>query len=621
MLEDLEDLGGGGGGGGRDPNNGGPTSSRVTSALPNQHGRVLLGMRDKHHHRRPEERAMMDVKVGASSSSSSSSVVPGTQRVHVKTFGCAHNHSDSEFMSGQLQEYGYTLTDDPSTANLWVVNTCTVKNPSQSAMNTVIERAKTNDTPVVVCGCVPQGDQKAKELEHVSLLGVSQIDRIVEAVERTLRGERVVMLEKKALPKLDLPKVRRNKRVEIIPLSTGCLGQCTYCKTKHARGELGSYEIEAIIGRAKLAIEEGVTEIWLSSEDTGAYGLDIGSNVAELFKALVDVLPTDQSVMLRLGMTNPPYILAHLPAIAEAMRHPSVFSWIHIPVQSGSSKVLDDMKREYTREEFEQVCDYLLKHVPDITIATDIICGFPGETEAEWRETMSLIEKYKFPEVHISQFYARPNTPAFRMKRVNTLTVKNRSRELTKLTESYLPWTKLEGQKMKVWITDIAADGISLVGHTKSYSQILLPGGDENVEKYMGKSAHVKVISSSRWSCKAEIIEDESEFAEIQTTNLHKRIALVESAGDTSNLNKKYGKKIRPKKKDILADVTEDFDDAYALRVQRIDKLLRCSEIVFGTTLCVASLGMLYSKLVRSIMKNNYRNNTHHRYRWQSKQS
>ena len=113
-----------------------------------------------------------------------------------------------------------------------------------------------------MCGCVPQGDQKAKELEHVSLLGVSQIDRIVEAVERTLRGERVVMLEKKALPKLDLPKVRRNKRVEIIPLSTGCLGQCTYCKTKHARGELGSYEIEAIIGRAKLAIEEGVTEIW-----------------------------------------------------------------------------------------------------------------------------------------------------------------------------------------------------------------------------------------------------------------------------------------------------------------------------------------------------------------------
>ena len=97
---------------------------------------------------------------------------------------------------------------------------------------------------------------------------------------------------------------------------------------------------------------------------------------------------------------------------------------------------------------------------------------------------------------------------------------------------------------MKVWITDIAADGVSLVGHTKSYSQILLPGGEENVEKYMGTSAHVKVLSSSRWSCKAEIIENESEAAAgIQSsTSLHKKIALVESAGDTSNLNKKYGK-------------------------------------------------------------------------------
>ena len=196
------------------------------------------------------------------------------------------------------------------------------------------------------------------------------------------------------------------------------------------------------------------------------------------------------------------------------------------------------------------MCDYLLKHVPDITIATDIICGFPGETEAEWRETMSLIEKYKFPEVHISQFMLVAKHAAFRMKRVNTLTVKNRSRELTKLTESYLPWTKLEGQKMKVWITDIAADGISLVGHTKSYSQILLPGGDENVEKYMGKSAHVKVISSSRWSCKAEIIEDESEVAEIQTTNLHKRIALVKKRRRYVQLKQKVrGRKYVRKRK------------------------------------------------------------------------
>ena len=531
------------------------------------------------------------------------SVLPGKAKVHVKTFGCAHNHSDSEFMSGLLQSYGYELTNDASEAEAWVINTCTVKNPSQAAMNTVLERAKAARKKVVACGCVPQGDGgKAKELEAVSLLGTTQIDRIVEAVERTLNGERVVMLEKKELPKLDLPKIRRNAKVEILPLSTGCLGQCTYCKTKHARGELGSYEVESILARAKLAIEEGVTEIWLSSEDTGAYGLDIGTNVAELFRRLVAVLPSDQSVMLRLGMTNPPYILAHLPAIAEALRHPSVFSWIHIPVQSGSSKVLDDMKREYTREEFEHVVDYLQQNVPDITIATDVICGFPGETDSDWRKTISLIEKYKFPEVHISQFYARPGTPAFRMKRVNTLTVKNRSRELTKLIESYFPWTRLESKKLKVWITDIAADGSSLVGHAKNYAQILLPGGGENLEKYMGKSAIVEIKSSLRWSCKAEVIE----LCQIDARG--EKVLLTEKAGDTSNLNKKYGKKPRGmarKDKSSVAkidlnDITDEFDDdAYALSVQRIEKMIRRAEIVFGTTLCLASICLLYKKLVR----------------------
>ena len=150
FIEDLEDLGGGGKGG---------NVVGVTRELPNQpqNGFVFGGHRNNISNNNNDKENHHSV--------------PGTQRIHVKTFGCAHNHSDSEFMSGQLQAYGYALTDDPSEANLWVVNTCTVKNPSQAAMNTVLTRAKTNEVPVVVCGCVPQGDQKAKELAEVSLLG------------------------------------------------------------------------------------------------------------------------------------------------------------------------------------------------------------------------------------------------------------------------------------------------------------------------------------------------------------------------------------------------------------------------------------------------------------------
>jgi threonylcarbamoyladenosine tRNA methylthiotransferase CDKAL1 len=447
--------------------------------------------------------------------------IPGRGVVHVKTFGCSHNVSDSEFMAGQLGAYGYELSDDPDAADVWVVNTCTVKNPSQSAMNTTIAKAKGAGKRLVVAGCVPQGDKNARELEGLSVLGVTQIDRIVEVVERTLEGHAVRLLEKKALPSLDLPKVRRNRHVEILPLSTGCLGACTYCKTKHARGELGSYAPEALAARVATAVAEGVTEIWLSSEDTGAYGIDLGTDVTRLFRDLVKELPEDGSCMLRLGMTNPPYILAHLPAVAEAMKHPSVYAFLHVPVQAGSDSVLDAMRREYTVAEFETVCDYLLANVPDITIATDIICGFPGETEEDWNATMSLCRKYDFREVHISQFYPRPGTPAARMKRVDTKEVKRRSRELTAYVESYSPHAHLLNTTQRVWVTDVAKDGVSLVGHTKSYEQVLLRPDvdDENAKTktsrkellarhpLMGRSATVRITEVARWHAVGEILE------------------------------------------------------------------------------------------------------------------
>lgn len=442
-----------------------------------------------------------------SSKPGASSSVPGVAKVHVKTFGCSHNHSDSEFMAGQLGAYGYDLVTDPDDADVWVVNTCTVKNPSQSAMNTVITKGKAQGKKLVIAGCVPQGDRKAKELDDLSLIGVTQIDRIVDVVERTLAGDAVRLLEKKPLPSLDLPKVRRNEHVEILPLSTGCLGQCTYCKTKHARGELGSYSPAALVQRVQSAIAEGVSEIWLSSEDTGAYGIDLGTDITRLLKDITAVLPTDGSCMLRLGMTNPPYILSHLDAVAEAMHHPSVYAFLHIPVQAGSDAVLDRMKREYVVADFFKVADTLLDKVPGITIATDIICGFPGETEADWAATMELCRKYEFIELHLSQFYPRPGTPAARMKRVDTKEVKRRSRELTKYIESYRPHDHLVGTTQRVWVTDVAKDKVSLVGHTKSYVQVLLPGGEENRKRLMGKSAEVKIATAHRWYVTGELLE------------------------------------------------------------------------------------------------------------------
>ncbi|XP_028549853.1 threonylcarbamoyladenosine tRNA methylthiotransferase isoform X2 [Dendrobium catenatum] len=433
--------------------------------------------------RKPKSRVLQDpVKPSAQ--------IPGTQTIFVKTFGCSHNQSDSEYMAGQLSAFG-----------------CTVKSPSQSAMETLISKGKNAKKPLVVAGCVPQGSRDIKELEGISIIGVQQIDRVVEVVEETLKGHEVRLLSRKTLPALDLPKVRKNKYVEILPINVGCLGACTYCKTKHARGHLGSYTVESLVERLRTVISEGVKEIWLSSEDTGAYGRDIGVNLPILLNALIAELPPDRSTMLRIGMTNPPFILEHLEEIAKVLRHPCVYSFLHVPVQSGSDAVLDAMNREYTVSDFRAVVDTLIRLVPDMQIATDVICGFPGETDEDFAQTIALIKEYKFPQVHISQFYPRPGTPAARMKKVPSTQVKNRSRELTSIFESFNPYTQMEGQIVKIWITEIASDGIHLVGHTKGYVQVLVIAPDN----MLGTSKEVKITSVGRWSVFGEVIETSTE--------------------------------------------------------------------------------------------------------------
>ncbi|XP_057830865.1 uncharacterized protein LOC131041701 isoform X3 [Cryptomeria japonica] len=369
-------------------------------------------------------------------------------------------------------------------------------------MDTLIHKGKAARKPLVVAGCVPQGSRNLKELDGVSVIGVQQIDHIVEVVEETLKGHEVRLLKRSTLPALNLPKVRKNKFVEILPINVGCLGACTYCKTKHARGHLGSYTVDTLVNRVKTVIAEGVKEIWLSSEDTGAYGRDIKVNLPILLKALVAELPSDRSTMLRIGMTNPPYILEHLEEIADILQHPCVYSFLHVPVQSGSDTVLNVMKREYTVSEFKHVVDTLMRIVPDMQIATDVICGFPGETNEDFEATIELIKEYKFPHVHISQFYPRPGTPAARMKKVNSSEVKRRSRELTTIFESFMPYTGMEGRIERIWITDTAADGIHLVGHTKSYVQVLVMAPDS----MLGTSVDVKIASVGRWSVFGNIV-------------------------------------------------------------------------------------------------------------------
>jgi len=443
--------------------------------------------------------------------SENTNFLQGSASVYVKTWGCAHNSSDSEYMAGQLAAQGYTITQEKDAADLWLLNSCTVKNPAEDHFKNEINKGLDNNKKVVVAGCVPQGKQTSEYLKGLSMIGVQQIDRVVEVVEETLKGNSVKMFNTKREDgkkiggaKLDLPKIRRNPLVEIIAINTGCLNQCTYCKTKHARGELGSYPPEEIVARAVQSFQEGVCEIWLTSEDTGAYGRDIGSSLPELLWQLVEVIP--EGCRLRLGMTNPPYILDHLSEMAKILNHDRVYTFLHVPVQAGSDAVLADMKREYSVADFEKVIDFLRERVEGITIITDIIAGFPTETEEDFQDTMNLVKKYKFPSLFINQFFPRPGTPAAKMKRIPTQDVKKRTKEITEFFHTYKPYENRKGKIYTVLVTETSHDGNYYVGHNEFYEQILVPKRPE----LMGKMFQVKIVDSCKFSMTGELLEDTS---------------------------------------------------------------------------------------------------------------
>jgi len=210
--------------------------------------------------------------------------------------------------------------------------------------------------------------------------------------------------------------------------------------------------------------------------------------------------------MLKLGMTNPPYMLAHIDAVAEVMRRPNVFAFIHIPVQSGSDQVLRAMVREYTSEDFRRLVGGLRAAVPDLMVATDVICGFPTEAEEDHQLSLELVREFRFPVLNISQYYPRPGTAAARMKKLPGSVVKRRSTEMTQLFESYETHGALAGREERVWFSDTDARHGQTVGHTKGYAKVVVERNDE----LLGKSAIVKVQRTTKWHVEGGVLQEPS---------------------------------------------------------------------------------------------------------------
>lgn len=417
-------------------------------------------------------------------------------KIFIKTYGCSVNTSDSESIAGVLSEAGFKLVKDEDSAELVIVNTCIVKMPTQQNILNYIKGLKEQGKSIVVTGCMPQAIPE--ELAGYSMLGIDQIGSIVEVVEETLAGNSVALIAREKNPRLNLPIVRRNEIVEIIPVSSGCLGSCSYCIVKRARGDLMSYDLDAIVNRVDRAVRRGAKEIWLTAQDMGCYGKDIGSSLPELLKKVIEV---PGQYLVRVGMMNPDYALEHIDELVEIFQSKKVFKFIHIPIQSGNNNVLKNMNRKYTVEDYKKVVEILKEKVPKITIATDVICGFPEETEEEFNDTLELVKETKPVIVNISRYWNRPHTKAAEMKQFRGDVTKNRSRQM----KSTFEWVAFdENKKWKNWegvvlVDEKGPEGTnSWVARNSSYKPIILEG-----KYFLGDRVKVRIIRTTTYDLRA----------------------------------------------------------------------------------------------------------------------
>ena len=202
-------------------------------------------------------------------------------------------------------------------------------------------------------------------------------------------------------------------------------------------------------------------------------------------------------------MTNPPYMRRYLDEIAQILNHKNVYGFLHVPVQSGSDAVLTDMKREYCREDFCEIVDFLNEKVPGVTIATDFICGFPTETDEDFQESLDLLKTYQFPTVFINQFFPRPGTPAAFMRQIPGQSIKKRTAAMSAMFKSYHPYKGRKGKIYDILVTDVSFDKKHYIGHNKNYEQVLIP----MVDGVMGKWVTVKIIDSSKFSMHGKIMD------------------------------------------------------------------------------------------------------------------
>jgi MiaB-like tRNA modifying enzyme len=410
-------------------------------------------------------------------------------KVAFEAYGCTLSYGESRRSRVLAEEAGHEVTDDASDAPVVVMHTCIVIGRTERKMLRRVDELTASGRHVVMGGCMPRAHlERAEELAEEGLTVVSG-ERPEDVVGALGRIDEATLENPLLLPEIEphrgsLPDVTRRTDA-IIPIASGCLGRCTYCITRFAWGPLSSMPIEEVVKEARWWLDQGFREVQLTAQDTGVWGRDLegDARLPDLVRAVASIDDAPAEYRVRVGMLNPDSLSPILEDFVEVLRLPRVYRFVHLPVQSGSDRVLGLMLRRYTAQEFEDIVGSVREAVPDVTVHTDIICGFPTETDEDFQETLDLLGRVRPDVTNIKAFSPRPGTDAAVMGGdVEGQVVKARTRKVTTLATK-LNQRALEahvGETVELLVTELGKEATdTLMGRDPRYNPVVVKGGPD----------------------------------------------------------------------------------------------------------------------------------------------
>ncbi|NMC11161.1 MAG: tRNA (N(6)-L-threonylcarbamoyladenosine(37)-C(2))-methylthiotransferase [Methanothrix sp.] len=414
-------------------------------------------------------------------------------KFYIETFGCTANFGNSQDVAEALQEMGH-MPSPLEEADLVIVNTCAV---TEKTERRILRRLRSlQGERLVIAGCLqvalPESVSRICCRKRLGLLNRSTAAEIAGHHPIAGRANSI-----SPSPRQDL--------CGIINISEGCTGVCSYCIVRKARGGLVSRPPEDVLEAARKLGRSGCVEIQLAAQDTAAYGMDIGTCLPELLEMMENV---PGNFMVRVGMMNPDTARLHLAGLIEALRSPRVFKFLHIPLQSGSDRVLKNMGRRYSSGDFLDIVKDLRSSCPDLSINTDVIVGFPGETDGDFQQTLDLIKHAQPDKVNVTRFSRRPGTAAARLYDMPDRIKKERSRALTRL------WLEIAAQRNLRYVgEDLAAlvtergRGYTMKARAANYQGIVVEG-----DVPLGAYIKVKITGSNPFYISGRVQDERQLF-------------------------------------------------------------------------------------------------------------